>query len=200
VRTSAGDEIQSTSIRLQPGQLELATGPLATITVPLDNVESIDYAGGRIRDLADLPFDQAASKSPREDTPVVWFVSRNSPAGSGGKGVLTIGEKQFRRGLWLHSGAVLRFRLNREFTKLRGIAGFETTYVARMPRFDPHVKLIISGDGQDLYQREFAWNDASQPLDVNLTDVRELVIRVESAGARQGILEHFALGDAQVIK
>jgi hypothetical protein len=200
VHTLAGDVIQAESVRLKENRLELVTGPLATITLPLSDIETLDYGGGRIRFLADLPVDQSASKSPREDAPVVWFVSRNAPAGTGGHGTLTIGEKQYRRGLWLHSGAVLRYRLNREYTRLRGIAGFELTHVARMPRFDPHVRLIVTGDGQDLYQREFAWNDPPQQLDVNLTDVRELTIRVESAGGGQGILEHFALGDAQVIQ
>ncbi|WP_437204508.1 NPCBM/NEW2 domain-containing protein [Planctomicrobium sp. SH664] len=173
---------------------------LGELKIPLDEVKSIDYGGGRIKFLADLPFDSTESKAPGADQSVVWFVARNSPAGSGGRLPLLIGKQEYRRGLWLHSGAVLRFRLNREFTRLKCQAGFERTHVVQMPRFEPRVRLVLQGDGKELWSKEFLWSDSPVPLDVDLTNVRELLIRVESLGPHEGVLEHFALGDAQVIQ
>jgi len=200
VRTRTGDILQSESLKLVEDRLQITSSSLGELSLPLESIQSLDFGGGRIRSLADLPFDSSGSKPPHENDPVVWFVCRNAPAGSGGKLPLTIGEKEYRKGLWLHSGAALRFRLNREFTRLRTTAGFDLTHVTRMPRFNPRVRLVLLGDGKELYSKEFLWNDAPEQLDVSLAEVRELTIRVDTAGSGQGILEHFALGDAQVIQ
>jgi len=200
VRTRTGDVLQGESLQLVEDQLRITSFSLGEQSLPLGSIQSLDFGGGRIRSLADLPFDPSGSKPPHENDPVVWFVCRNAPAGSGGKLPLTIGEKEYRKGLWLHSGAALRFRLNREFTRLRTTAGFDLTHVTRMPRFNPSVRLVLLGDGKELYSKEFRWNDPPEQLDVSLADVRELTIRVDTAGSGQGILEHFALGDAQVIQ
>ena len=200
VRTRQGSILQAETLQLEQTNLQLTLSSLGKISLPMDSIESLDYGGGRIRSLADLPFDQSSSKQPHDNDPVVWFVSRNAPAGSGGKAPLLIGTKEFRKGLWLHSGAVLRFRLNREYTHLRATAGFDLTHVTRMPRFNPQVRLVLQGDGKELYAKSFLWNAPPEQLDIDLTDVRELIVRIESEGVAQGILEHFALGDAQVIQ
>jgi hypothetical protein len=200
IKTSAGDLLQAETLSLQGNTLQVTAASLGSFSLPIERVQTLDYGGGRIRFLADLPFDQSGSKSPSEEAPVVWFVSRNAPAGTAGKAPLVIGNQEHRRGLWLHSGAALRFRLNREYTQLRGTAGFELTHVTRMPRFEPRVKLVITGDGKELFAKEFLWSDPPVALDVDLKDVRELTIRVESLGDQGGILEHFALGDVQVIQ
>jgi len=200
VRTAWDDTLQAQALALDNGSLVVTTSSLGDWTLPVDGLASIDFGGGRIRMLADLPVDQAGSKAPSENNAVVWFVSKNSPAGTAGKGLLRIGEKEYRRGLWLHSGAVLRYRLNREYSRLKATVGFELTHASRMPRFEPRVRLVITGDGRDLLRQEFSWNDPARPIDVDLKDVRELSIKVESLGVSQGVLEHFALGDAQVIQ
>ncbi|WP_437187523.1 NPCBM/NEW2 domain-containing protein [Planctomicrobium sp. SH668] len=200
VRSHTGDQWLAESLSLEGEAVQITTASVGKQSIPLSSLQSIDFGGGRIRFLADLPFDQSASKPPHENDPVVWFTCRNAPSGSGGKLPLTIGTQEYRKGLWMHSGAVVRFRLNREFTQLKATAGFELSHVSRMPRFDPRVKLVILGDNSELYAKEFGWNDAPEKLVLDLKDVRELTIRVESMGAAQGILEHFALGDAQVIQ
>ncbi len=200
VRTSSGDTLQADGVELKESGLQVQSASLGTIEIPLSLVSSINFGGGRLRFLADLPFDSSESKAPDAKSSIPWFVSKNSPAGSGGNGVLRIGQKEFKRGLWLHSGAVLRYRLNREYTRLRATAGFELTHVTRMPRFNPKVTLVVMGDGKELFKQEFVWNDPPQVLDLDLTDVRDLSVRIDSLGAANGILEHFALGDAQVLQ
>lgn len=179
-------------------KLELLSG--TKFSIPASRTLSIDFAGGRLQFLADLPFDDSASVHPDEDFPVPWFVSKNSPAGSGGRLPLSIGQNRYQRGLWLHSGASVRYLLNREFKELRATAGFDMTYPQRMPKIDPRVRLVVVADGEERFSQEFSWRDDPVPLNVDLTDVRELIIRVESLGRRKGVLEHFALGDAQVLR
>ncbi|MDA7527550.1 NPCBM/NEW2 domain-containing protein, partial [bacterium] len=79
-------------------------------------------------------------------------------------------------------------------------AGFDQTHIGKMPRFQPKVNLVIEGDGEKLFSQEYSWDAPAEQLNIDLSNVRELVIRVESLGVAKGILEHFALGDAQVIK
>ncbi len=191
-------KLKTVSLKEDVMQCELFAGLSAA--VPLKNVKSLDFGGGRLKFLADLPFDSSASKQPNAEFPINWFVVPNFPAGSGGRLPLTIGKQSYDHGLWLHSGANVRFKINREFRELKAVAGFELTHPQRMTQFNPKVKLVIIGDGKELYAKEFDWQESPAELLVDLTDIRELVIRVDSLGEAQGILEHFALGDATVIK
>jgi len=200
LKDTVGQRLAIASIDLQEDDfnLELLSG--VKLSIPASRTLSIDFAGGRLQFLADLPYDDTASIPPDEDFPVPWFVSKNSPAGSGGRLPLSIGQDRYPRGLWLHSGANVRYLLNREFKELRAIAGFEMTYPQRMPKIDPRVRLVVVADGEERFSQEFSWRDEPVPLNIDLTDVRELIIRVESLGRRKGVLEHFALGDAQVLR
>lgn len=200
LRTTSGDELKVKTISQTEDRIKVALGSGPELEFDLSLIREIDFGGGRIRFLADLPFDDSASVSPNPDFPVVWFTARNFPAGTGGRSPLIIAEKLYPRGLWIHSGAVVRFRLNREFTEFRTTAGFDQTHIGRMPRFNPRIKLVIEGDGSELFAQEFSWEDPPAKLNLNLKNVRELIVRVDSLGVGKGILEHFALGDAQVIK
>lgn len=178
--------------------LELLSG--AKFKLPVTRTFSIDFASGDLQYLADLPFDETASTAPDENSSVAWFVCKNSPAGSGGKHPLLIGDDYYPRGLWLHSGANVRYLLNREFKELRAVAGFEMYTPQRMPKYDPRVRLVVIADGEERFSQEFSWRDEPVPLNIDLKDVRELIIRVESLGRIKGVLEHFALGDARVLR
>ncbi len=200
VRTTGGDILKAKSLALEENILQISMASGIEASIDLSKIREIDFGGGRIRFLADLPFDESTSVSPDPDFPVVWFTARNFPAGTGGRRRLTIDGEQYQRGLWLHSGAVVRFRLNRQFSEFRTLAGFDQTHVGNMPRIKPKVKLVILGDGEELYAREFLWSDSPEKVKLDMSKVRELIIRVESLGVGKGILEHFALGDAQVIQ
>ena len=196
----AGDELNAVSLDLKEEQIVFRTETISETKIDLGAIREIDFGGGRIKFLAELPFDDSASVSPNNEFPVVWFTARNFPAGTGGRRPLKIDGIEYSRGLWIHSGGVVRFRLNRQFSELRATAGFDQTYVNNMSRFDPKVRLSITGDEKELFAQDFVWNDPSVDVQVDLSGVRELVIRVEPLGKFKGILEHFALGDAQVIK
>ena len=48
--------------------------------------------------------------------------------------------------------------------------------------------------------REVAWNDPPSALDLDVSGVRELEIRVEPPREIPGVLEHLVLGEARVVK
>jgi hypothetical protein len=171
------------------------------LKLPTTALQKLDFGGGRIRLLADLPYSAEGSTSPDPLFPVVWFVSRNSPPGFGPEGKpLKIGKSEYQKGLWMCGNAVVRYRLNREFSRLQSIAGFELTEQANMPRFDPQVELIIEADGEVIHQQLYRWDTPPAQLDLDLRNARELVLKVVSRGAQPGILDFFALGDAKLLK
>lgn len=200
VQLKSGTIVQAKTVILQEGAFIIESGLLGTLSLPAEHLQSLDFGGGRIRNLQDLTFDQSDSRSPDEKQPVLWFVSKNSPAGTRGKAPIKIGQTDYRRGLWLHSGANLRFRLNREYTQFKSVVGFDLTHVTSMPRINPRLRLVIQGDGKQLLSQEFNWNDPPSSIDVNVKDVRELVVQVQSLGKVPGVLEHFAFGDPQLLK
>lgn len=201
VTLTSGDVLVSESLQLGDAAWQIALKSGMSLAIPLGSIRKIDFGGGRIRPLADVPFDSSASTSPDPLFPVVWFVSRNSPAGFGPQGKpLKIGSTEYPHGLWMCSNAVLKFRLNREYQKLQTVAGFELTHMDRMPDYAPQVDFVVEGDGKELYRKTFHWNDPPETLDLDLTDVRELVLKVVSGSRQPGVLEFFALGEARLLK
>jgi hypothetical protein len=201
---TTGDRLQASALSHGENGWNITLRSGLTLPPLKDSISQIDFGGGRLRYLSDLAYDDTASIDPNPDFPggsVVWFISNDSPIGLGVKGLpLRIGKEDFRRGVWLHSGAVIRYRLGREYRKLQATAGFELSDQDRMPKFDPKVKVVIEGDGRELYAKEFGWQDAPEVLDIDVTDVRELTVRVVSQGRYKGILERFALGNAKLVK
>lgn len=204
VTLASGDRLQASDIAFKERQWQVTLRAGTEVTLPAEYVSGIDFGGGRLRYLSDLAYDDGDSVDPHPGFPggsVVWFVSNDSPIGLGEKGLpLKVGNEEFRRGVWLHSGAVVRYRLNREYRRLQAVAGFELTDRDRMPKFDPQVRLVIEGDGKELYSRSLNWRDKPEELDLDVTGVRDLTVRVISEGKFHGILERVALGDARLIK
>jgi hypothetical protein len=80
------------------------------------------------------------------------------------------------------------------------VAGFELTEQARMPKFDPQVEFIVEADGRELHKAIYKWDSPPQTLDLDLSDTRELILKVQSKSAQPGVLEFFAIGDAKLLK
>jgi hypothetical protein len=112
---------------------------------------------------------------------------------------LRIGDREFPKGLWMHSGASAVFRLGREYRRLTTTIGIDSNST-ELPRIAPKVRVVFNGDGKAIETREVAWNDAPTPIEVDVTGVRELEVRVEPLRETPGVLEHLILGEARVIQ
>jgi len=195
VTLASGDRFRLTELSLAGDNLLASLGG-AKVSLPLKEVATLDFTLGKVKSLADLPMTQAQfAKSPLL-TSAAFTVRKNR--NSLGK-TLRIGTREFPRGLWMHSGTVATFRLGREYRRLTATLGLDSNST-ELPRIAPRVKVVISGDGKPLDSREIAWNDAPFPLELDVSGIRELEIRVESSREIPGILEHLVLGEARVIQ
>jgi hypothetical protein len=192
----SGDRIRVTEASLAGDKLVVKIGSTAKASLPLTEVTSLDFTLGKVKALADLPMTQTQfAKSPLLTSASFEVRKNRNPLGK----TLRIGNQEFPRGLWMHSGSSATFRLGREYRRLTFTIGLDSNST-ELPRIAPRVKVIISGDGKMIESREVAWDDAPTPLELDVSGVRELEIRVESPREIPGVLEHLVLGEARVIK
>lgn len=196
VQTLAGDRLRTKEPQLDGKSLSLQLLGQSTLQVPLDQVAGIDFTLGRVKSLADLPMEAAQFAKSVILTPTVFEVRKNHT--SLGQ-PLRIGDRDYSRGLWMHSGVAATFRLGREYRQLTGVLGIDANS-PELPRIGPKVKVVISGDGKVLFESEVVWNDEPRKLDVSVEGVRDLEIRVEPPQETPSMLEHLDIGDARVIK
>ena len=197
LQLDTGDRLRLTRAVLKDDRLagRMASGP--AIDVPLEKVRSIDFGLGRLRYLSEL--QESAEYKP------VGFVTsefvqklRKNENSLGGS--LRIGREVFRRGLWIHSGTTLRYRINRDYRKLQGLLGIERS-AGNCARLEPRVKVTILADEEPLFESEVAWGEDPHRLDLDVTGVRDLEIHVEPVSEETiGACEHLAIGDARVVK
>ena len=180
--------------------LDTLTGKTATgidVKLPLSTLKKIDFTLGRIRYLADLPEEAEYKSEGLVRSEFVLQVRKNRT--SGNTPLKLAGNVEFTRGLWIHSGTTLKYRLNREFRRFVTTAGVDRSSPA-CDQFQTSVRLIVTGDGKSLLNREFQWNDAPAALELDVGGVRDLTIQVEPIGKTSGICEHLDLGDARVVQ
>ncbi len=193
---ATGDRLRLAAASLSGDQLVATLGGATKLSIPLLEVQSLDFTQGKVKSLADLPMTQSQFATSPLLTSASFEVRRNR--NSLGR-VLRIGDREFPRGLWIHSGASAVFRLGREYRRLTATIGLDSSST-ELPRIAPRVKVQFLADGQPLETREIAWDHPPAPLELDVTGVRELEVRVEPQREIPGVLEHFVLGEARVIK
>lgn len=180
----------------------LSAGP--KVAPPVDQVRVIDFGLGRVRYLADL--EETAAYQP------IGILFPPSDVSSGNNSAqwlrknrtsnnerLKVGRKTYDRGLWVHSGTTLTYRLGRDYRRLQAVMGIDRNS-SECARFNPRVQVTVLGDGKPLLDSDVAWGDEPRALDLDVSGVRDLEIRVLSPGNTLGACEHLALADARVIR
>lgn len=192
-----GEKLRLNAVSIEDGSLSGTLVAGAEITLELSRVRSVDFGLGRVRYLADLP--ETATYQPvgfvtSED---VLRLRKNS--NSLGR-QLTVGRKSYSRGLWIHSGTTVKYRINRDYRRLQAVLGMDRSS-SECARLDPSVHVTIIGDTQTLLDADVHWNDEPQVLDLDVSGIRDLEIRVTPTNPQSiGACEHLALADARVIK
>jgi hypothetical protein len=195
ITLAPGDRLRASAVSVADNRLTLKVGA-ASPTIPLADVVTLDFTLGKLKALADLPMTQSQFATTPLLTAASFEVRKNR--NSLGK-TLRIGDREFPRGLWMHSGAAATFRLGREYRRLTASIGLDSNST-ELPRVAPRVKVIFSGDGKTIDSRQVAWDDPPIAIDLDVSGIRELEVRVEPPGDKPGVLEHLVLGDARVIK
>jgi hypothetical protein len=196
LQTLAGDRLKVRGLELRNDALAARLATAGDVTVPLSKLSAIDFTLGRVKALADLLVEQVPHASSVILTPSLLEIHRNrTPLGQ----PLRIGDRDYSRGIWIHSGVTATFRLGREYRRFTGVMGLDSNS-PEIGRYTPSVKVTISGDGKVLSEADVAWDDEPRNLDLDVSGVRDLEIRVQSPQQTPGILEHLDIGDARVIK
>lgn len=206
-----GAEPARTTIQLHAGRTVLQLAKLTydgrawaartqsglSVSVPIEKVHLIEFEG-RLRYLHEM---EAAVEYPAGVTELdhIWQF-RKGTASSGAALKIGADEVVTRRGLWIHSGVTVRYRINRDYRRLTGLAGMDHNVAG-----DKSVRLVILGDGKPLLDRTIAWSEPAEELDLDVSGVRDLEIRVErlpeiAAQDIFGMREHLDLGNIRLIR
>jgi len=160
----------------------------AEVTLPEEKLALIDFSLGKVRYLSEME-PREVKYTPFFD--ITWKYRRDQNLDGG---PIRVGNREYTRGLSLHSRTYLRYRLAREYRRFRAVMGIDGV-VGR--RGDVHV--VISGDQKPLLQADVRGSDAPREIDLDVTNVRDLEILVDFGGDLD-IADHLDLADAKVIK
>jgi hypothetical protein len=185
---TSGDVLKPQTITWNAAQLNVGLIGGAQLVVPFEQVVSLDFSSGKIRYLSQLE-PREVKYTPFFDQ--VWTFCRDRPRDGGS---LRLGNKEYSRGLWIHSRTFLKYRLSGDFRRFQAVMGIDQ---AVAPLGNVHV--VISGDGKTLLESDVRGSDPPQNLDLDVAGVRDLDILVDFGGDLD-IADHLDLADAKVIK
>jgi NPCBM/NEW2 domain len=188
VTSAGGDFVKVQNAQWSAGKLKAGILGGAQITIPGEQILSLDFSLGKVRYLSQLE-PREVKYTPFFDQ--VWTYYRDRPRDGG---MLRLGNKEYARGLWIHSRTLLKYRLNGEYRRFQAVMGIDQ---AVAPLGNVHV--VISGDDKVLHQSDVRGSDPPVNLDLDLAGVRELQILVDFGGDLD-IADHLDLADAKVIK
>jgi hypothetical protein len=188
VTSTGGDFVKVQSAQWTDGQLKAGILGGAQVSIPGDQIVTLDFSLGKVRYLSQLE-PREVKYTPFFDQ--VWTYYRDRPRDGG---MLRLGNKEYARGLWIHSRTLLKYRLNADYRRFQAVMGIDQ---AVAPLGNVHV--VISGDDKVLHQSDVRGTDPPLNLDLDIAGVRELAILVDFGGDLD-IADHLDLADAKVIK
>jgi hypothetical protein len=188
VTSAGGDFVKLQNAQWADGQLKVGILGGAQIAIPGEQIVTLDFSLGKVRYLSQLE-PREVKYTPFFDQ--VWTYYRDRPRDGG---MLRLGNKEYARGLWIHSRTLLKYRLNAEYRRFQAVMGIDQ---AVAPLGNVHV--VISGDDKVLHQSDVRGTDPPLNLDLDIAGVRELEILVDFGGDLD-IADHLDLADAKVIK
>ena len=202
LRLVGGGDLRATSVTTaDDGTLAVSLPSGPTLSVPLAGVSAIDYSGGKIRYLSEIPTRAESTEDlyrfegsgPIDPNWEIWR-DRN-PHGD----PIRLGRRDFDRGLCVHSKSTLRWRLAGAFRRLRGVVGIESI---RVPRGVS--ELVVRGDGNELFRRPVVGTDPPFDVDIDVTGVRDLELEIgfgaDADHLFPGSGDWVGLGDLRVTK
>ena len=194
ITLAGGDVLQAKSLKWDGEQLDavLVAGP--EVKLPPERVRTLDFSLGKVRYLSQME-PETATYTPFFDDGVDDFSYRRDRGIYGEP--ITLGGKQYARGLSIHSKMLLRYRLAGEYRRFQAVMGIDEANLPT-PQLG-HVHVVISGDGKPLFEADVSGSDKPAPLDLDVSGVRFLEILVDY-GANLNIADHLDLADARVIK
>lgn len=195
VALAGGDTVFVKALTWDGSKLKAALPAGAELDIPVESVRSLDFSLGKIRYLSQM--------DPRDEEHVPFFGAPDVPIFRyrrdktiEGK-PLKLGGKAYDRGLWIHSKTRLQYRIGGEYRRFQAVMGIDQ----EVAHGEGAVRVVISGDGRKLLETDVRAADPPQPLDLDVTGVRDLEILVDFIDEKDaGIADWLDLADARIIK
>ncbi len=169
MRLSSGDVMTGAWTGMDRKALTVRSAWGATIKLPVNQVNSIDFLGGRIEYLSDLK-PVKVEQTPFFGRVIPFRVDRSLEGGP-----LKLSDGTYARGIAVHSRCLLQFDIQRNFDRFQTTLGFE----------DPQgktgsVSARVLGDGKTLYENPEARGDQKPiQIDVDVTGMQALTLEVD---------------------
>jgi len=179
------------------GELQWTTPGGLEMTRPLAEVTKIDFSGGKIVFLSDLKpesVDYTPYFGTSKDLPVLGQFFGPRMDTNLESGPLKLGNKEYGKGLALHSRTKMVYRLPDRFRRLKAVVGIDDGV---RPHGD--VQLVIRGDDQVLLDEKLTGTDPPKPIDLDVTGVRRITILVDF-GEKLDVADHLDLCEARITK
>jgi len=197
VSDTHGSRLLAKSVVLRQDRLELVTTAGLQIGVPLADLVRIDFSSGKVQYLGDLEpesLELVPFLGLKDEVPAVASMFRPRSDRSLDQTPLRLGGVTYAKGLAIHSGTTLAYRLPGKFKQFHAIVGIDD---AVRPGGD--LKLRIKGDGKVLWEDAVRGKDRPKPIDLDVAGVKRLEISVEF-GSDLDVADHLDLCDARVTK
>jgi hypothetical protein len=107
---------------------------------------------------------------------------------------LRLDEKEYSKGLSIHSRTKLVYRLPGRFRRFKAMIGIDDRV-----RPQGNVDLTILGDDRPLLQATVTGTDPPREVDLDLSGVRRLIVLVDF-GEHADVADHLDLCEARVVK
>lgn len=198
IRDASGSAWDVRSLALAGDKLQVVSNSGVRAALPLDEITKFDFSTGKILYLSDAepervewtPFFPPTSPSEKQ-----WFSPQNDGKGGFAGGRLELNNRQFTKGLAVHSRTQLVYRVPEGFKRFAALAGIDDRV-----RSLGSVHLVITGDGETLLEQDVTGKD-EEPLaiDLEIDGVRRLGILVDYAD-NADIADHLNLCNARITK
>jgi hypothetical protein len=165
------------------GALQVTTVSGLKLEYPKAQVAKLDFRKGRLEFLSDIRPDKIAAE-PAEDRPdrYRFFEDPQKRNKNLDGGQLRLGDKKFDHGLSLPAPTTIQYQL-RTGDNDEGFKEFSATIgVDETVPGGSHAKLIVKGDGRELFAGEVKRKDPPREIRLNVKDIRMLTIEVVPAG------------------
>ncbi len=188
-----GQQLVAAAVQFEDGTFTVAMTTGGKVNIPATEVRRIDFSLGKIRSLAEI--DPASVRYPDDLLPELQSIWKYRRGRNSRGEPLLLGGRTYEDGLWIHSGTTLRYRLGREYRRLRGLMGIDED----IGDCSPEVAVVLRGDGRVLLDVTLRRGDDLHELDIDVKGLRDLEIEVTGTDP-DGICEHLDLVEARLIK
>lgn len=170
------------------GEVAVTTLHGSELRYPQMQIARLDFSGGKRVYLSEL--------EPRilEERPAEVGTSELRKDKNPNDGPIQLGGQKYPRGVSLFAPMVLAYPLGGDYKEFTATLGVDDNVDG-----STHVKVVIEGDGRELFAQEIKKTDKPKEVRLNIKDVQELRIKVHPVGLFP-IGQHLNIADAKVTK